>query len=108
MHGERGYNDLGLWDPELAALALRNIRNSRQLDRTAFAARNRDIPFSDNQRSPAKKRPADEHSPQKKGKSLPKCARCRATDHVGQDCPWEIRVPRRPLFSDAATPGVRS
>jgi hypothetical protein len=42
----RGYNDFGLWDPELAALALRNIRNSRQLDRTAFAARNRDIPHT--------------------------------------------------------------
>ena len=107
---ERGYNDFGLWDPELAAQALRHIRNSRQLDRTAFAARNRDIPLSDNQRSPAKKRPADGHtsSPQKKGKSIPKCPRCRATDHVGQDCPWEITVPRRPLFSDAATPGVRS
>ena len=107
---EHGYNDIGLWDPELAALALRNIRSSRQLDKTAFAARTRDIPFSDNQRSPTKKRQADGHnpSPQKKGKSLPNCARCRATDHVAQQCPWEITVPRRPLFSDAATPSVRS
>jgi hypothetical protein len=94
---EHGYNDIGLWDPELAVVALRNIRSTRQMDKNAFAARTRAQPFSDTQRSPSKKRPASEHSPHKT-----KCARCRATDHGTQGCHWDITVPRRPLFIDAA------
>ena len=56
---ERGYNPDGIWNGELAANALRNIRNARLNDRKAMAKNISDQPLDDKQRSPIKKRQSE-------------------------------------------------
>jgi hypothetical protein len=73
---ERGFDDKGLWNPELAVRALHHIRHARQLDKAAYASSTREQSFTDNQRSPTKKRRAEITSPQKTRQSLYRCSTC--------------------------------
>ena len=64
---ERGYDTNGMWNKELAATALRNIRRTRDIEKQASATVMRQKTFIDNQRSPAKERPNEHQAPKRKG-----------------------------------------
>jgi hypothetical protein len=98
---ERGFDDSGLWKPELAVKALHHIRHARQLDKAAYAISTREQSFTDNQRSPSKKRPAEVTSPHKPRQSLYRFTTCKSTSHNTQTCPKIITQARRTLtFKD--------
>jgi hypothetical protein len=105
---ERGFDNNGLWNEELAVKALRHIRHERQLDKAAYSASTREQSFTDNQRSPCKKRPSETSSPQRKRQSLYRCAACTTPGHNTQQCDTRVtQATRQPLYrcSTCANPG---
>jgi hypothetical protein len=101
---EQGYDTNGVWNKELAAVALRNIRSIRDIEKQAFATELRERPFINNQRSPAKERPNEHRSPTKKRPTLDKCSICKATGHSARKCPTTIaRCHTTPTKKVAAT-----
>jgi hypothetical protein len=82
---ERGYDEHGKWSDDLAAVALQNIRNARRTEKMAAATNIREQQFTDNQRSPNKRRPAVSSSPNKR-QTLQTCSTCKLTGHNAQSC----------------------
>jgi hypothetical protein len=89
---EHGYDDKGLWSDELAVTALRNIRNSRHMEKQASAKKNKEQSFTTtrnssptkNARSPSQGSPNT--SPHKRQRRY-KCGLCKSTDHTKLQCP---------------------
>jgi hypothetical protein len=100
---ERGFDSTGLWNAKLAVKALQHIRHARQIDKTAFATSTREQSFTDNQRSPCKRRPDVQSSPQKPRQSLYKCGTCNSTSHNTQRCPEKPTATRRNLLNQMLT-----
>jgi hypothetical protein len=100
---EQGYDTFGMWNKQLAATALRNIRSSRDIEKQASATEMRKNNFIDNQRSPAKERPNEHRSPTKKRPTLNKCRMCNATDHSARNCPTIARHHTTPTKKVDAT-----
>ncbi len=85
---ERGYDKNGTWSDILAVTALRNIRDSRNIDKRNSAKRNREQSFASNNKSPAKGTisPAQSSlSPNKRQKPY-KCSLCSSTEHRAIQC----------------------
>jgi hypothetical protein len=82
---ERGYDEHGKWSADLAAVALQNIRNARRMEKMAAATNIGEQQFTDNQRSPNKRRPAVNSSPNKR-QTLQTCSTCKLTGHNAQRC----------------------
>jgi hypothetical protein len=100
---ERGYDTNGMWNKELAATALRNIRRTRDIEKQASATVMRQKTSIDNQRSPAKERPNEHQSPKKKRPALDKCSICKATGHSARNCPTQARRHTTPTKMGVAT-----
>jgi hypothetical protein len=94
---ERGYDNNGIWQEELAKIALHNLRQLRVMETQAAETQMREDPFIDNQRSPTKKRSVGDTSPQKQRQSLNKCKHCKLSNHTTQNihttrtCPTQVK-----------------
>jgi hypothetical protein len=106
---ERGYNNVGLWNADLAVKALQHIRHARQMDKRAYAASTREQSFTDNQRSPCKRPAGNVASPQKPRQSVYKCTTCKLTNHNTATCPSTIPTTRRCILNEmmASSAGPR-
>ena len=97
---ERGYDINGTWCDNLAVTALRNIRDSRNNDKTNSAKRNREQVVTPNNSSPAKGKSTPAQgtpSPTKRHKPY-KCSLCQSTEHRAIQCHLWKPVAARNLF----------
>ncbi len=99
---ERGYDNNGIWQEELAKIALHNLRQLRVVETQAAETQMRDDPFIDNQRSPTKKRSAEGTSPLKKWQTLNKCKHCKLTIHTTRECPTQVKTKSAPDIPETA------
>lgn len=97
---ERGYNENGVWCDDLAVTALRNIRDSRNKDKSASAKKNRKQPFTTINNSPTKGRvTSGQNSPSpNKRQKLYKCSLCNSTEHRANHCHLWKPVAARVLY----------
>ena len=86
---ERGYDGNGIWNEELAKIALHNLRHLRVMETQAAENQMREQPFIDNQRSPAKN--VDGSSPKKRRQTLHTCTQCQSTVHSKRTCPSVVQ-----------------
>jgi hypothetical protein len=101
---ERGYDDNGKWNDNLAVTALRNIRNVQQIEKKTLATKNKTQSLTTNKHnSPAKNslQPGEESpssSPHKRQKRYT-CGLCKSTDHTKLKCPQRpVVLSARKLF----------
>ena len=101
---ERGYDDNGKWNDNLAVTALRNIRNVQQIEKKTLATKNKTQSLTTNKHnSPAKNslqpgKDSPSSSPHKRQKRY-RCGLCKSTDHTKLNCPQRpVVLSARKLF----------